>query len=91
MRASLYPLLSGMLATGYFVAALYFLRFFRDTKDRLFSFFALAFFILGAQRIASVVAMQWTENTLWIYGMRLVAFLLILYAIIDKNRPSKTA
>ena len=87
MRVSLYPLISGMMATGYFVAGLFFLRFWRDTSDRLFLYFAAAFGLLGVQRIIAIVAMEWTENVLWVYGIRLVAFLLILYAIIDKNRP----
>jgi uncharacterized membrane protein len=72
------------------VAGLFFLRFWRDTSDRLFLYFAGAFGLLGAQRIIAIVAMEWTENVLWIYGIRLVAFLLILYAIIDKNRPRPT-
>lgn len=88
MRVSLHPLIAGMLAMGYSIAGLFFLRFWRDTRDRLFLYFAIAFGLLGAQRIISIVAMQWTENTVWVYGIRLVAFLLILYAIIDKNRPT---
>jgi hypothetical protein len=88
MRVSLHPLIAGMLAMGYSIAALFFLRFWRDTRDRLFLYFAVAFGLLAAQRVISIVAMQWTENTVWIYGIRLVAFLLILYAIIDKNRPA---
>ena len=88
MRVSLYPLISGMLATGYMVAGLFFLRFWHDTGDRLFLYFAGAFGLLGMQRIIAIVAMEWTENVLWIYGIRLLAFLLILYAIIDKNRPA---
>ena len=90
MRVSLYPLLSGMLATGYFVIAIFFLRFWRDTRDRLFLFFATAFALLGLQRVASIVAMEWTESSTWLYGIRLLAFLLMLYAIIDKNRARQT-
>ncbi len=89
MRAALFPLIAGMLAAGYFVATLFFLRFWKETRDRLFLQFAFAFALLGVQRIVSVVAMQWAENTLWIYGLRLLAFLVILYAIIDKNRPAR--
>ena len=88
MRVSIYPLISGMLAAGYFTVSLFFLRYWRDTRDRLFVFFAAAFGLLGVQRIASIITMEWTENRLWLYGIRLAAFLLILYAIIDKNRPS---
>lgn len=90
MRGYLYALISGMLAAGYGVAGLFFLRFWKATRDRLFVWFAIAFAILGVQRIVSVLAMQWTENTTWVYTMRLTAFLLILAAIIDKNRPAST-
>jgi hypothetical protein len=41
----------GALAMAFAVAGLFFLRFWRDTKDRLFAFFALAFFALAANRL----------------------------------------
>lgn len=79
----LVEVLSGVLVMGYAVAGLFFLRFWRDTRDRLFGFFAVAFFLLSAQRI--LVA---TSESLPVYGIRLVAFVLILWAIIDKNRKA---
>jgi hypothetical protein len=74
-------LLSGVLVAGYAIAGLFFLRFWRDTRDRLFGYFATAFFLLSVQRI--LVA---TDDALPAYLIRLVAFLLILWAIIEKNR-----
>lgn len=88
MTGQIYPLIAGMLAAGFSVAALFFLRFWATTRDRLFAWFALAFALLAAQRIATVIGPHWTDATLWMYLLRLVAFLLILAAIIDKNRPS---
>ena len=78
--------ISGALAMGYFIAGLFFLRFWSRTRDRLFAIFATAFGLLGTQRLALVVAEQYATDTTWIYVLRLTAFVLILWAIIDKNR-----
>src|SRR5688572_13722616 len=40
---------AGLLVMGYAVAALFFLRFRRETRDRLFAFFAAAFALLALQ------------------------------------------
>ena len=79
-------LVSGAILMGYLVAGLYFLRFWRDTRDRLFLIFAVAFVILGAQRVALVLTRETLETQTGLYVARLFAFLLILGAIIDKNR-----
>ncbi len=81
-------LVSGGLALGYLVAALFFLRFYRETSDRLFGIFGAAFVLLAAQRVALSVLTNAGYDTTWLYGVRLLAFLLILAAIIDKNRAS---
>ena len=67
------------------VAATFFLRFWRKTRDRLFGLFSLAFGIL-AMNWAALAFTRTDEIRTWLYGVRLVAFLVILYAIIDKNR-----
>ena len=76
--------ISGVLVAGYAIAGLFFLRFWRQTRDRLFLWFAAAFWLLAAQRGA--LAALGLEAT-WLYWVRLLAFLLILAAVIDKNRP----
>jgi len=73
---------SGVLVTGYAVAGLFFLRFWRESRDRLFGWFASAFFLLAIQRILIATS----EPTTAVYGVRLLAFVLILWAIVDKNR-----
>ena len=85
-RAAIGPLVFGMLAAGYLVAALFFLRFWRRTGDRLFAFFAAAFALLAVQRVALTLATPADEEAVPYYLLRLVAFALILVAIIDKNR-----
>jgi uncharacterized protein DUF5985 len=76
---------SGALAA---VAALLFLRFWRMSGDRLFGLFALAFAVIAGNRIAITVIPR--EQDTWIYTLRLVAFAVIIVAIVDKNRPRRS-
>jgi hypothetical protein len=75
----------GAIAMASAIVALFFLRFWRDTGDRLFGIFALAFLLLGITRIGLVASHLAEGQTFW-YWVRLAAFLLILVAIVDKNR-----
>jgi hypothetical protein len=77
--------LAGVLTMGQAVAALFFLRFWRDTRDRLFLFFAGAFALLAADRCMLALLDVHGGAELALYGLRLLAFLLILGAIVDKN------
>lgn len=79
----------GAIAMASFVAGLFFLRFWRDTGDRLFAIFAAAFWVLGVTRIALVVMDTENENRTFVYWVRLLAFILIIVAVIDKNRPRR--
>lgn len=88
IRVVIVLLLSGAIAMGYAVASLFFLRFWRGTHDRLFLIFGGAFAVLGIQRLALVLSRELAEDQTVLYLVRLVAFLLILWAIIDKNRAS---
>jgi hypothetical protein len=80
---------SGAITMGYLVVGLFFLRFWRETRDRLFAIFAFAFWLLGIQRLALVLTGQVAETGTGFYLVRLFAFLLILAAIIDKNRAPR--
>jgi hypothetical protein len=82
-------MLLGAIAMASLVAALFFLRFWRSTGDRFFLYFALSFFIEGINRIALAPAAQGTDEAPTYYLVRLAAYGLILYAILDKNRPKK--
>ena len=83
--------LTGALACGFAVAALFFLRFWRDSRDRLFAIFAVAFGLLAVQRVMLGLEVALVEDDTWYYGIRLLAFLLMLYAIVDKNRHGRGA
>jgi hypothetical protein len=88
LRATLLIAASGALTALYAVIALYFFKFKVRSGDRLFTLFATAFLILSGQRLVLTVAREWGENSAWLYGMRLLAFVIIVYAIIDKNRAA---
>jgi len=77
--------LSGAVTLGFVVAAVFFLRFWRRTRDRLFLAFATAFFLLALNQALA----QWLgaadERVGYTYLLRILGFVLILVAIIDKN------
>ncbi len=68
-----------------FAVAVFFLRYWRVTKDRLFAVFAAAFALFGGSRIALHVLDAESEARTWVYALRAAAFLAIIAAIIDKN------
>ena len=80
-------LLNGATALGSAAIALFFLRFWRETGDRFFGFFSLAFAVFAVNRLALVLLEPDDESRTWVYVARLAAFVLILVAIVDKNRP----
>ena len=90
LLVALYWLVSGAMVMGYLVAGLFFCRFWRETRDRLFLIFSLAFWILGIQRLALALERTLIEEHTSLYLVRLFAFLLILAAIIDKNRGRRS-
>jgi hypothetical protein len=79
-------LLSGAIALGSALAALYFFRFWRQTRDTFFLYFALSFAIESGNRIALALLAGADENDPLFYGVRLIAYGLILVAIWQKNR-----
>ena len=82
-------MLLGAIAMASIVASLFFLRFWRTTRDRFFLFFALSFLIDGLDRIFLAPTSPSTEDAPEYYLVRLLSYALILFAIWDKNRPRK--
>jgi hypothetical protein len=81
--------LSGAVTTGFVVAGLFFLRFWKRTGDGLFIAFAFAFWLLGlGQALLSFTDIPVEERS-WLYLLRLAAFLLILVSIWWKNRKGR--
>jgi hypothetical protein len=79
--------LAGAVSLGYLVVGVFFLRFWKSTRDPFFLLFAFAFGLLAVERILLAVIIGATVNSM-IYVIRLTAFLLIIWAIIQKNRRS---
>jgi hypothetical protein len=79
-------LLHGVLIAGYAIAGLFFLRFWVSSRDRLFVMFAAAFWLLAIQRLALAATYEVIEDQALFYLLRLAAYIVILAAIIDKNR-----
>jgi uncharacterized membrane protein len=80
--------ISGMAAALCLVAGLFFLRFWRKTHDRFFAFFAASFWLMAVHRLVNVLLRDVNEHLVAVYSIRLVAFVLILVAIVDKNRAA---
>ncbi len=82
------PFLLGVLMMGFATAALFFFKFYRATRDRLFIWFSIAFILLAVNQLAFAMVDNQDEHVA-VYVLRFLAFLLILAAIIDKNRREK--
>lgn len=79
-------LLAGVLVAFYAIVALFFLKFWTAARDRLFALFALAFTVLAIQRLALSTTHGSMEDQTIFYLLRLAAFVIIIIAIIDRNR-----
>ena len=76
----------GLNVMGGCVVALFFLRFWRKTRDRLFCIFAIAFFLLALNWLLLALLRTNEEQKPLLYTIRLLAFVMILVGIVDKNR-----
>lgn len=83
---TLYDFLSGAVALGFFICALFFLRFWRRTEQELFLSFSLAFVALGVGQAVLALGSIPTEERGSMYLIRLAGFLLILIGIYRANR-----
>jgi hypothetical protein len=83
---TLFNFLSGAITMGFAVAGLFFLRFWKRTRERLFVAFALAFWLLGLGQALLTFTDIPVEERSWLYLLRLAAFSLILGSVWVKNR-----
>ena len=79
------PFLLGVIATSSIAAGVFFLRFWRETRDYLFLAFAVAFLVEGVNRCLLMLIRQSGDHSSWIYLVRSLAFLIILAGIVSKN------
>lgn len=86
--------LSGFASAAFLASALFFLKFWRASRDPFFLGICSAFALLGIERIVGAAVNAATGNDQeylddvrrWIYLFRLAAFLILLYSIYRRNR-----
>jgi hypothetical protein len=75
----------GVLTAGYLAVALFFLQFWRRSRDPLFANFSIAFVLMAANQALPIIYDVAEENRAGFYLLRLLAFALIIVAILRKN------
>jgi hypothetical protein len=78
--------LQAVSATASAVVSLFFFRFWRDSRDTLFAFFGASFALLALSWTLLAVINPSAENQPYVYGIRLIAFGLLIAGMINKNR-----
>jgi hypothetical protein len=86
IAARLASFVLGALAMASLVAALFFARFYRDTRDPLFLYFAAAFGLEAVNRTLLAFSPAPNEADPRLYLVRAFAYSLILFGIYQKNR-----
>ena len=76
---------SGALCAGFAVAAAFFFRFWRRTRDFLFAAFSAAFLLMAANQAVAGFAHVARGESSRAYLLRLAAFVLIIAAVLGKN------
>jgi hypothetical protein len=82
-------MLLGAIALASIVAGQFFFSFWRRTRDRFFLLFALSFWAEGLSRVYTGLMETLLEDNPGTYLIRLLAYSLIILAIVDKNRPRR--
>lgn len=77
--------LLGVIAAASVTASIFFLKFWKESGDRLFLAFAAFFLIEALSRVVLLLFARPNEGSPWIYLFRLAALLWILAAILRKN------
>lgn len=78
----------GALMVGLAVIALFFFKFWRRSRERLFGFFAFSFALLSITHLTFMLVGDHGEAT-WPYAFRVIAFAIIIAGIVDRNRAQK--
>jgi hypothetical protein len=88
VRTAFIPFLQTVSATAAVAAGLFFFRFWRESRDRLFAFFGAAFCVLAVSWMLLALINPSDETRPYVYAIRLLAFLLMIVGMVDKNRSS---
>lgn len=76
---------AGAVTMGFAIAGVCFLRFWKQTRDRLFFHFAVAFWLFACNQLLTSVLAADDERAGYAYLLRVVGYVLILVAILGKN------
>lgn len=82
---SVIDFMAGAATMGYLVGALFFVRFWKKTHDRLFLAFGVAFLLFAVNQALAQWLGPLDERVGFAYLLRILGFALILGAIVDKN------
>ena len=84
-------IIGGAIAMASLTIALFFLRFWKSTRDRFFLYFAISFALETVTRLLLVATTVENESAPLFYLIRLAAYTLILVAILEKNKRPSTS
>ena len=86
---SITQFLSGVAMLGAWIGGVYFFKFWLKTHDRLFFMFATAFWLMALERVVLIfITNPIQEEYSYVYLIRLLAFLIIIVGVVDKNRKT---
>lgn len=77
---------AGMTTMGFLVISLLFIRYWRQGRDSIFGWFAIAFALFAVDQALPAFFLTAREEDSWIFVLRLLAFTVIIFAIVRKNR-----
>ncbi|HEY7928405.1 MAG TPA: DUF5985 family protein [Steroidobacteraceae bacterium] len=79
----------GLLAMGSLVPALFFLRYWRSSRDRLFAFFAVAFGLMALEWLLASLGGTDEADHFQVLLLRILAFVSIIIGVLDKNHRDR--
>ncbi len=80
--------LRGAVVMASFAVGMFFLRYWRTSRDRLFLLFCAAFWLLALDWTLATVGGLLADNA---HVFRFLAFIVIALAVLDKNRRQREA
>lgn len=84
--------LSGIAVATFMASGVFFYKFYKISRDNFYLLFCLACWLLGIERVLILIfvgPITSNETTPWVYIIRLVAFLMIFFAIYNKNKSQR--
>jgi hypothetical protein len=83
--------MEGAITIAAFAVAVFFLRYWKATSDRLFAVFAIAFTLFGASSIALFLTAHDPDGEVWVFALRAATFAALIVAVLDKNLTKQPA